>query len=229
MTHKIERIKSGIPGLDEVIEGGFIKGHGILLCGSYGTGKSTFCLQYLVEGAKRGEAGLYITFEESPEQLKEEGEAHGWDIEKYEKEGKIKIVKVVPQDLLNLIEAGFGQIGDIIKSMDVKRIAVDSIMTFNMIGKSDYDRRKYVLDFVGWIKKHNCTAVMTMDTDPGEEVCTKFGIAESAADAILSLYNSKEKGARSRSLEVVKMRETNHGNKVMKFGIDKKGLKVSKK
>jgi len=228
MAHKIERITSGIPGLDKVIDGGFVKGHGVLLCGSFGTGKTTFCLQYLVEGAKKGEAGLYITFEESPEQLREEGEAYGWGIKKYEKEGKLQIVKVVPQDLLNLIEAGFGQIGDIIKNKNIQRIVVDSIMTFDLIGKNEYERRKYVLDFVGWIKKHECTAVMTMDSPMGEECASRFGIAESASDAIIALYYPKEKGRRTRTLEVIKMRETAHSDKLMHFGIDKKGLKVKK-
>ena len=64
-----ERIPSGIDGLDQLIEGGFVKGHQILLAGQSGTGKTIFGCQFLLEGARHGETSLYITIEESPESI----------------------------------------------------------------------------------------------------------------------------------------------------------------
>jgi len=226
MAASIERIGSGIPGLDPMMEGGFVKGHTTLLCGSYGTGKTTFCMQFLISGAMGNEPGLFITFEEDPEQLKEEGRAFGWDIEGLEKSNKLKVIQIAPQDLLNLVEAGFGQISGIMKSMGTKRVVVDSIIMFDLLGKDEYERRKYAIDFVAWLKKHGCTAMVTMDSIPGAGVGPASGIAESAADAIIALYHPQEKRRRTRSLEIIKMRETSHSDSLVDFEITKKGIVV---
>jgi circadian clock protein KaiC len=226
MPTKASRIKSGIAGLDQVIAGGFVKGHGILVTGSYGTGKTTMGMQFLVEGAKTGEPGLYITFEEQPEQLIEEGESLGWDISSLISQKKLKILRIVPQDLINVVEAGFGQVGDIVDSIGVQRVVVDSVISFEMQGKDDYERRKMLMDLVSWFKKKGCTVMMTMDTDPGKELEPKFGIAESATDAIIVLYHPKDKGKRIRQLEILKMRETCHTDNFLDFSIGDKGLKI---
>jgi circadian clock protein KaiC len=226
MAGKTMRVKSGIPGLDEMIEGGFVKGHATLVCGSFGTGKSTFCMQFLAAGAKAGEAGLYITFEEDPEQLVEEGDAYGWDVSGLIKQNKLRVIKVAPQELINLVEAGFGQISGIMKTLDVKRIVVDSIALFDLLGKDDYERKRYVLDFVNWVKKHGCTAIITMDSVPGVETMPESGIAESAADGIIALYHPQENKKRTRALEVLKMRETCHANDLVEFEINKKGIVI---
>jgi KaiC/GvpD/RAD55 family RecA-like ATPase len=226
MAMSIERVSSGIPGFDEMTEGGFVRGHTVLLCGSYGAGKTTFCMQFLVHGARNNEPGLYITFEEDPEQLIEEAEAFGWEVKKLIAENRLKILTISPRDLLNLVEAGFGQVSGIMKNMNVKRIAVDSIVAFNMLGREDYERRGYALEFVKWLKKHACTAIMTTDCIPGmtEGRCT--GIAESAADAIIALYHPQERGKRTRAIEILKMRETSHSNNLVEFEITKNGMVV---
>jgi circadian clock protein KaiC len=228
MTNKIERVKSGVPGLDTAISGGFVKGRSTLVCGSYGTGKTTFCLQFLMEGAKHGENGLYITFEEDPEQIKEEAASYGWDVKKLEAENKLKVIKVAPLELINLVEAGYGQIGDLMKNMKIQRLVVDSIIPFDMVGKDDYERRKYVLDFVGWLKKHGCTALLTMECAPGELTGARFGIAESAVDGIIVLYHPQEKKKRTRALEILKMRETKHSDWMLDFKISDKGISIKK-
>ena len=74
----MERIKSGIPGLDEIIGGGFIKGHQILLAGNAGTGKTIFSCQFLLEGVRNNEKGLYLTLEESPKSIIENMKTFSW-------------------------------------------------------------------------------------------------------------------------------------------------------
>ena len=226
MPVKLERIKSGIPGLDELMEGGFAKGHTTLLCGSYGTGKTTFAMQFLAYGAAHGEPGLYISFEEEPDQLIEEGNAFGWDLDPLVADQKLKVIKMVPQELLNLVEAGFGQVSGVIKSMGVKRIVVDSIILFDLLGKDEYERRKYALDFVTWLKKHECTALLTIDSVPGVDMGPHVGIAESAADGLIALYHPQEKKGRTRSIEIIKMRETCHADSVFDFEITKQGIVI---
>ena len=83
----IKRIATGIPGLDNLIGGGFKEKSVNLVAGGPGTGKTIFALQFLLDGLKRGEAGIYITFEEKRRNIYEDVLEFGWDLEKYEKQG----------------------------------------------------------------------------------------------------------------------------------------------
>ena len=84
----MDRVKTGIPGFDELIEGGIPKGFNVLLVGQPGAGKTIFGLQYLVNGAMQGENGLYISLDSPNEMVKSQGRRFGWDIDKLEREGK---------------------------------------------------------------------------------------------------------------------------------------------
>ena len=79
----MERIETGIYGLDQLIEGGLLDKSSIVVVGSSGTGKTTFAMQFLMHGIENGEQGLYVTMEESPEQLMREAEMLGWDMKKH--------------------------------------------------------------------------------------------------------------------------------------------------
>ncbi|MHA1131169.1 MAG: ATPase domain-containing protein, partial [Candidatus Helarchaeota archaeon] len=81
----IERVKSGISGLDEILNGGFIKGTNVLLAGSAGTGKTIFCMQFLYNGVvDYDEPGIFVTLEEMPAELRREAALFGWDFRKLE-------------------------------------------------------------------------------------------------------------------------------------------------
>ena len=84
-----ERITSGIPGLDKLMEGGFAKGSTNLVSGAAGTGKTIFCAQFIWEGLKKGETCMFITLEERPEDILGDVQRFGWDFEKYIKEKKL--------------------------------------------------------------------------------------------------------------------------------------------
>jgi circadian clock protein KaiC len=80
---KTERVTTGIAGLDQLLEGGFPEGRSILVTGEPGTGKTIFALQFLVEGLRRGEKGIYVAADEGPTDIIEQGASLGWDLEKY--------------------------------------------------------------------------------------------------------------------------------------------------
>ncbi|MGQ4872254.1 MAG: ATPase domain-containing protein, partial [Candidatus Thorarchaeota archaeon] len=95
--YKIERVKTGIPGLDELIEGGFPKGDTILVAGKAGTGKSILATQFLYRGAvDYGEPGVLVTLEEPPRLIKRNMMRFGMDLEKLEREGMLAIVDLSP-------------------------------------------------------------------------------------------------------------------------------------
>ena len=129
----MKRVKTGVPGLDELIEGGFPEGSSILVSGGPGTGKSIFCMEYLYNGAKDyGDAGLYATLEEGPHNLWWNMQRFNWDLLSLEKENKLKIIKFDP-DLSNRenLEEQVLQIVDKAKEMGARRLVIDSITAFS--------------------------------------------------------------------------------------------------
>ncbi len=124
---EIERVKTGIPGFDELIQGGIPKGFNVLITGTPGTGKTIFGLQYLYDGAMAGENGVYVSLETASDGLKNQASQFGWDLDKLEKEGKIKLVRipldVVKLELFDIIEAA-------VKECNAKRVVFDSLDAF---------------------------------------------------------------------------------------------------
>jgi len=92
---KFPRVKSGIPGYDELVDGGFHRGTVNTITGSSGTGKTVFACQFIHYGVKNNETGMIVTPSESAEYLRREmSSSFGWDFGKMEKEGKLSIVDV---------------------------------------------------------------------------------------------------------------------------------------
>ena len=102
----IVRVPTGIPGLDKLIQGGLVKNSANLVAGGTGTGKTIFAIQFLVEGVKRKEPGIYITFEEKKKKVYLDMLEFGWDLEKYEKEGLFNFLEYTPEQVKNILTEG---------------------------------------------------------------------------------------------------------------------------
>lgn len=122
MSVPIKRISTGIPGLDESIEGGIPKGFSVIVTGPPGTGKSTFCMQYLMDGVKKDEKCIFFSFEERVEQLVQHFMRFGWDIGKYIDDGYLEIFGMSMLTSEEMIE--------IIDSYRPERVVFDSINVF---------------------------------------------------------------------------------------------------
>ena len=98
----VDRLSTGIPGLDKFLEGGFVKGSTVLLTGGAGTGKTIFCIQFLLEGLRKGERCLYITLEESPEDIINDCARFGWDLASYLDKGLLTIEYKDPFEMIDV-------------------------------------------------------------------------------------------------------------------------------
>ena len=225
---KIERVPTGIKGLDELIEGGFEKGSSVLIVGSAGTGKTLFGLQFLYNGAiKYNEPGIFISFEEERESLYKHSSAFNWDFEKLEKEKMFKVLEYKPHQVEKLMREGGGSIKDQIKAMGAKRLVIDSITSYGLLFRDEYQKRENILEFFELLKKWGCTSIIISELPP-KVAEVKEGSVGFLTDAIISLYYTKEeeKGVRVHSCEILKMRGTKHTNKLLAVGFEKDGLAI---
>ena len=227
-VYKKIRVPTGIRGLDNLIEGGFEKNASILLVGSTGTGKTLFALQFLYEGAvKYNEPGVFISFEEDKHSLYRHSSNFNWNFKKLEKEEMFKVMKYKPHQVEKLMEEGGGTIRDAIRKMGAKRLVIDSITSYGLLFKDDYQKRENILSFFDLLYKWGCTTLVISELPP-KLAEVKEGSVGFLTDAIISLYYSKEenKGVRVHSCEILKMRGTKHTNKLLAIGFEPEGIVV---
>jgi KaiC/GvpD/RAD55 family RecA-like ATPase len=241
MKDSVERIKTGIFGLDKIIEGGFPRNSLIIVSGGPGSGKSIFCLQYIYYGAKNNESGLYITLEEDPNDLKEAAKKLGMDFDKLKNCKIIKPseIKDYP-DLQKIIE-------EEIKSLNAKRLVIDSLSslealcsTFESAGKGislirlreGYKIppekraiiRRFLYNFVHHIKSLGVTAILTSEIQNAKY--SPSGITEYLVDGIIKLEYEAVGNIVQRSIFIPKMRKTNIKAGRLGMEIGKGGIKV---
>lgn len=224
----MERMKSGIPGLDEMIEGGFRRNSTTLVSGGCGSGKSTFCMQFVYSGAAAGEPGVYITFEEFPENMKESMLRYGWNIDELEKKKQMKILRLDPMEVVHVIKEDYGPIVNAVSELKAKRVVIDSMSSIEAMIENDFEKRRNVLELTRWLKDNNCTSLLIGESEQDPNVYSRQGVIEFAVDGVIVLYNIRRESARHRALEVLKMRGTNHMNKIVPFVI-KDGIELMPK
>lgn len=215
----MERLPSGIPGLDEMIEGGFKKNSNILVTGGVGVGKSTFSMQYVCAGARTGERGIYVTFEEDINDLKENMSRYGWNIDQLEAKQLLTIIHISPKDVLHLIESGYGGIMNAIQTSNAKRVVIDSVSSIELMIKDEYKKREDILSLLSWLRKNKCTTLLISESEQYPTAYSRSGLIEFSVDGVIVLYNIRRQSVRQRALEVLKMRGTNHVNRVVPFVI----------
>ena len=226
----IERVPTGIKNLDKIIEGGVKKNSTNLLVGGSGNGKSIFATQFLMEGVKRGEEVLYISFEEKKEEFFVNMLELGWDLNKLEKEGKFFFLSYTPEKIRTMLEEGGGDIETLILTKKIKRVVIDSITAFVMLFDQDVEMREKTLALFSLLRSWTCTSLLTYERDPLIDKRQSSRILEFETDSLIFLYFARVKKKRERFLEIYKMRGTDHSTDIFPYNISSKtGVNVSAK
>lgn len=220
------RIPSGIKGFDKLIEGGFEKNSTNLVVGGPGSGKTILATQFIVEGLKKGESCLYITFEESKQAFYHNMKRFGWQLEEYEKKGLFTFLNYTPGKVKSMLEEGGGIIESIIINNKITRLVIDSMTSFTLLFEDELEKREASLDLFNMIKKWNCTSLITFEGVP-EGDHKIYRALEFESDSIILMQFIRKIVSRERYVEILKMRGTDHSKGLYRFSITKNGIEIS--
>jgi circadian clock protein KaiC len=227
----IGKSRTGIAGLDEVTYGGLPKGRPTLLCGSAGCGKTLFGMTFLYNGAvEYGEPGVFLAFEERPEDLIKNVGSLNFDVERLISEKKLAIDHV-ELERTKIAESGeydleglFIRLGYAIDSIGAKRVVVDTIETLFSGLENEQLLRSELRRLFEWLKEKGVTAIITGER--GEGTLTRYGLEEYVADCVILLDNRIHDQLTTRRLRIVKYRGSAHGTNEYPFIIDEQGVTV---
>jgi KaiC/GvpD/RAD55 family RecA-like ATPase len=240
---KLNRIKTGVEGLDEIIQGGLPKSSITLVSGPPGGGKSIFCFQFLYEGVKSNERCLYLTLDKKVEGLLVQARELGFNFQTAIESNLVKFLylninkKLVYEKMTNEILSG-----------DFERVVLDSITPLSempifiknsaegsqdvsMINAGDYSegvnlptRRLHLQFIMNALESSQSTSIVTSELPMGSSLLSRDGISEFLADGVIKL--SLDPTMDRRKLSVMKMRNTKHTLKPQDIIINTGGIKL---
>lgn len=225
----MDRITTGIQGLDRLMGGGIPRKNSVLLTGSCGTGKTILSLQYLYHGALKGEPGLYVTFEESKDKIVGQAGEFGWDIEKLERENLLEVYVVDTFDMEDVLD----RIKEKIRRLKARRLVLDSLtvmLEHGVVYRSRISKemsavnkekqpmgfpedghnvtRKDIYFVIKELSKLNTTSLLVSEVGEKSDYLSRDTISEFACDGVILLKTSELGGEIERLLSVRKMRGT---------------------
>ncbi len=222
----ISKLEVGIEGLEIITYGGIPKHRTTLVTGTSGSAKTIFAIQFLAEGIRRGENGVFVTFEERPEDIRKNINSLGWDIAKWEEEGKWAFVDASPMvDQETVISGDFdlgallSRVEHAVRKVNAERVSVDALgAIFTSLGNSNIVRGE-LLRAVFTLKSFEVTTIITAERDSEYGRIARFGVEEFVTDNVIILRNVLEDEKRRRTIEVLKFRGTNHQKGEFPFSI----------
>ncbi|MCG2594137.1 AAA family ATPase [Ramlibacter sp. XY19] len=225
-----ERASTGIPGLDDVLGGGFPVRHLYLVEGDPGAGKTTLGLQFLAEGARHGERGLYVTLSETSSELRTVAASHGWSLEGIELFELVSSEGLSPeleQSILHPAEVELGEtvrgVMAAVQRLKPQRVIFDSLSEMRLLAQDPLRYRRQVLALKKFFSDHDCTVLMLDDRSSRHTDQQLHSIAH----GVVNLEQAVDQyGPERRRLRVIKMRGIKFRGGEHDFVLDTGGLAV---
>lgn len=223
------RVATGIEGLDRMIGGGFVARSANLVEGAPGTGKSTLGLQFLMEGVARGEAGLLVTFEEFPAQYYADAARIGWDLRSHEADGKLRILFLQPEMLLEEFELVGSRLEREIEDLGIKRCVVDSLSHFEFLSDEPSQLRDIEFRLISALKREGLTSILLRENANILGDTNSISRSPFIVDSFLILRYVEIESTVAKALLVLKMRGSGHATDIRQFEIRQGGIVVRDK
>jgi circadian clock protein KaiC len=230
-TAGIAKSPTGITGFDDLTLGGLPTGRTALVCGSAGCGKTLFASTFLVHGARDfGEAGVFVSFEERPEDIVDNVASLGFDLDRLIAENRVAIehIAVDPSEIAEIgdydLEGLFLRLELAIDSVGAKRVVLDTIESLFSAFSNPAVLRAEIRRLFDWLKNKGVTTVITGERGDGQ--LTRQGLEEYVSDCVILLDHRVENQISTRRLRIVKYRGTSHGTNEYPFLIDEDGFTV---
>lgn len=228
-SERLEKSPTGIRGLDEITEGGLPKGRPTLVCGSAGSGKTLLSMQFLAKGATQyGEPGVFIAFEEAPEELSKNFASLGFDLSKLIETNKL-LIDHIHIDANEIEETGeydleglFIRLNSAIDSIGAKRVVLDTLEVLFSGFKNVAILRNELRRLFRYLKSKGVTAIVTGER--GESSLTRYGLEEYVADCVILLDNRMENQIATRRMRIIKYRGSKHGTNEYPFMVGRDGV-----
>lgn len=231
----LQRLQTGIDGLDAVSGGGLPAGESTLVCGTSGTGKSVLAMQFLALGILRfGQPAVYVTFEQAPAKLRASAASLGWDVAAWEARGAWTFVDASrPAEREVMIGAApdleplIARIADAIRRVGARRVVLDTLTSMHArLGDTTLVRAE-LHRVIGALEQLGVTAIITAERDSDDGPVARYGVEEFVADNIIILRNVLDAERRRRTLEVLKFRGAQHATGEFPFAIlEDRGLEI---
>ena len=216
-----ERIVSGIRGLDALIGGGLLAGRSAFVMGPTGSGKTTLSLQFVLEGVRRGEPCLYVSFEENPSQLQSQLRALGVDPDEVEKKG-LRMLYASPVELQ--IDSVITTIFDAVREGGVRRVVIDAVGDLASAANDSQRLHGYLYALSQHFAVAGVTSMFTHERTHADDLDRRLS---ALADSVLLLDLEVNGGRGRRTLRIAKSRGTAHDLDVHELRISPGGVEVS--
>jgi circadian clock protein KaiC len=227
----LEKTPTGIPGFDEISEGGLPKGRTTIVCGGAGCGKTMFGIEFLVRGAQEfNEPGVLMAFEETPEDIARNVASLGFDIEALANQKKLFLdfISVEPHEIQESgdydLEGLFIRLQCAVDAVGAKRVMFDTLEALFSGFKNPGILRAEFRRLFRWLKDRGLTTVITAER--GEGTLTRHGLEEYVSDCVILLDHRIKDQISARRLRIVKYRGTKHGADEYPFLIDERGMSI---
>jgi circadian clock protein KaiC len=234
MAGKLSKVASGIPGFDEISHGGIPKGRTTLVSGTTGSGKTAFSAQFLYEGiVEFDENGVFVTFEENPQDIISNTKSFGWNIDKLVKENKWAFVDASPDDSISVevgqydLGAFLARIAYAVKKVKAKRVVIDSVSALFTHYQDMEGIRRELHKLTANLKKSNITCIMTAERPLEDGQISRYGVEEFVSDNVILLHNRlNSHGERERTIEILKFRGLTHDSEEAPLLVSIQGMNI---
>ncbi len=217
-TKSVAKLATHIAGFDLIADGGLPQGRTTLISGTAGSAKTVFAVQFLAEGIRKsGHSGVFVTFEETPDDIRRNMQSFGWDLARWEAEGKWAFVDGSPRAGLEPVVAGGYDLGALlariehaVRKVGAQRVALDSLGgVFTQFADAAVVRGELFRVSTA-LKNMGVTAILTAERTGDFGDISRYGVEEFVADNVVILRNALDQEKRRRTIEVLKLRGTGH-------------------